>query len=232
MQILPHCDAGGHPPATRAPRPALFRGLTTPEMRLVRRVFGTDFHGDAEAVPCDPAPFVGLLLDGCLREDAASPEGERLFALTFPGETLSPLGARRLRAIGSVRLLTCDRTGFERIAQAVPRLRLNLLGLVQEQLAEAQRWQVLLGRKSAAERIASMLHWFHARQGTPTELHLPVSRAELGQMAGLTMETVSRQVRALEKAGVIDLPMPSRVRVLDPGALRTLSGDARPQRLH
>ncbi|NVK61301.1 MAG: winged helix-turn-helix domain-containing protein, partial [Rhodobacteraceae bacterium] len=59
-----------------------------------------------------------------------------------------------------------------------------------------------------------------------------VTRTELGQMAGLTMETVSRQVRALEKAGVIDLPLPSRVRVIDPGALRSLSGDAQPQRLH
>ena len=238
MQIVPHCDAGGHPPATRAPRPALFRGLTTAEMRRVRRVFAEDLYSNAEAVPRDPAraPFVGLLLDGCLREDATSPEGERLFALSFPGETLSPLGPRRCRgrlsAIGVVRLLTCDRDGFERIAQSVPRLRLNLLGLVQEHLADAQRWQVLLGRKSASERVASMLSWFHARQGAPTELHLPVSRAELGQMVGLTMETMSRQVRSFEKAGVIDLPLPSHVRVIDPGALQTLSGDNPPQRLH
>lgn len=238
MQIASQSHAGGHPPAARPVRPALFRGLTTPEMRRIRRVFTEDLYKDAEAVPRDPAraPFVGLLLDGCLREDATSPDGERLFALTFPGETLSPLGPRRCRgrlsAIGAVRLLTCDRDGFERIAQAVPRLRLNLLGLVQEQLAEAHRWQVLLGRKNACERVASMLQWFHARQGAPAELHLPVSRTELGQMAGLTMETVSRQVRAFEKAGVIDLPLPSRVRVIDPGALQTLSGDARTQRLH
>ncbi|NIY94715.1 Crp/Fnr family transcriptional regulator [Salipiger sp. HF18] len=238
MQIASHSHAGGHPPATRRLRPALFQGLTTPEMRLVRRVFTEDLYDDAEAVPRDPAraPFVGLLLDGCLREDATLPGGERLFALTFPGETLSPLGPRRRRgrlsAIGAVQLLTCDRDGFERIAQEVPRLRLNLLGLVQEHLTEAQRWQILLGRKSASERVASMLHWFHTRQGAPAELHLPVTRTELGQMAGLTMETVSRQVRALEKAGVIDLPLPSRVRVIDPGALHTLSGDAQPQRLH
>ncbi|GGG66669.1 hypothetical protein GCM10011415_11880 [Salipiger pallidus] len=41
-------------------------GLTTPEMRRIRRVFGEDLYEEAEAVPRDPkhAPFVGLLLDG------------------------------------------------------------------------------------------------------------------------------------------------------------------------
>ena len=70
-----------------------------------------------------------------------------------------------------------------------------------------------------------MLAWFHAGQGAPEEMHLPISRAELGQMSGLTLETVSRQMRALERRGVIDLPLPTRVRVLDAGALNDLTGD-------
>ncbi|WP_425070900.1 Crp/Fnr family transcriptional regulator [Sagittula sp. S175] len=218
-------------------RPALFRGLTTADMRRVEAAFGENLYGDGDPVPrdADDAAFVALLLEGTLREDVRDPEGgTRLLSLAFTGETLSPLGPRcrggRLTAIGTTRLLTCDRDGFDRLADAVPRLRVNLLGLFQDQLAEAHRWQILLGRKTASERIASMLAWFHGRQGAPDEMHLPVSRAELGQMSGLTLETVSRQMRALERQGVIRLPLPTRVRVLDLGALQDLTGDVSARR--
>ena len=60
----------------------------------------------------------------------------------------------------------------------------------------------------------------------PGEMHLPLSRCELGQVTGLTLETVSRQMRTLEKVGVIALPLPTHVRVLDACALNTMTGTA------
>jgi CRP-like cAMP-binding protein len=202
-------------------------------MRLVQRSFALETFVDGDTLPHDPsdAPFVGLVRAGVLREDLRTRDGQRhLLALTFAGETLSPLLPRRtqrqLSAMGPTEVLTCGRDDFDRLAATIPRLRLNLLRLVQDQLAEAQRWQVLLGRMAAPERVAAMLAWFLDRQGAPDEKHLPLSRCELGQLTGLTLETVSRQMRALEKAGVIALPLPTRIRVLDACALNAMTGTA------
>lgn len=233
MNAMTQIRAGLSPcPLALHSRSALFRGLTSADMCRVEARFREDLYGDGDPVPSDPsdAPFVALLLEGTLREDVREPAGgARLFALTFAGETLSPLGPRclggTLTAIGQARLLTCNRAGFDRLAHPIPRLRINLLGLLQDKVAEAHRWQTLLGRKSAEERVASMLAWFYDRQGRPEEMHLPVCRAELGQMSGLTLETVSRQIRALERRGVVAMPLPTRVRMLDAGALKDLTGD-------
>lgn len=221
------------PARSGATRRALFRGLSHHQLRLVRRGSTLETFADGDALPHDPsdAPFVGLVRAGALREDLHTRDGQRrLFALTFAGETLSPLLPRRaqgqLSAMGPTEVLTCTRDDFDRLAAIIPRLRLNLLGLVQDQLAEAQRWQVLLGRMAAPERVAAMLAWFFDRQSAPDEMHLPLSRCELGQLTGLTLETVSRQMRALEKAGVIALPLPTRIRVLDAGTLNAMTGTA------
>lgn len=236
MNAMTHTWAGPTPcpedlqgPTRTTP---LFDGLTDTQTQLVQQSFREETYRNGDPLPRDPAnaPFVALLKHGSLREDLRNPDGSsRLFALTFAGETLSPLAPRhagdRLSAVGAVRLLTCNRIDFERLAMEVPRLHVNLLGLLQDKLADAHRWQTLLGRKTASERVASMLAWFHARQGARADVLLPVSRLELGQMSGLSMETVSRQMRALVKAGVIALPQPTRAQILDPDTLQNLTGD-------
>lgn len=221
------------PARSGATQPALFRGLSHHQLRLVRRGFALETYADGDALSHDPsdAPFVGLVRVGALREDLRTRDGQRrLFTLSFAGETLSPLLPRweqgHLTALGPTKVLTCGRADFDRLAAVIPRLRLNLLGLVQDQLVEAQRWQVLLGRMTATERVAAMLAWFFDRQGAPGEMYLPLSRAELGQLTGLTLETVSRQMRALEKARVISLPAPTRIRVLDACTLNSMTGTA------
>ena len=209
---------------------SLFQGLTLQDMRLVRQEFDDCHLADGQVVPRSTAQtlHIGLVKGGALREDVPVPQGgTRLFSLNFAGEVLPPRGLRHkggpLRAIGATRLLSCDRDVFRTLAARIPRLQVNLLGLVQDQIAEAQRWQTLLGRKTATERVASLLSWFHNRQGAPVEMPLPVGRGELGEISGLTLETVSRQIRRLEKMGVIALPKTHVVRVLDAEALSDLS---------
>lgn len=216
-----------------ASRLALFRGMRSAEMRSIQRKFTTEKYRDGETLACKgvDAPFMGIVRSGMLREDRPTPQGRtHLLALTFANEALAPLGCVRakctLTAVGETEVMTCDQRTFEELASAIPRLQLNLLHLIQDQLAQAQDWQLLLGRKTASERVASMLVSFHQRHGRPDEMHLPMSRADLGQLTGLTLETVSRQMRALEKAGLIAMPLPTRVRVLDAVALHELTGDA------
>lgn len=215
------------------PRPDLFHGLSKAQTRQIRRAFKSETYEDGESLPRSgvDAPFVGLVLSGVLREDRATPEGgSHLLGLTFAGEAFALQSRDRakgtLTAIGETEVLTCEYATFERLAVAIPRLRLNLLHLVQDQLAQAQYWQLLLGRKTAHERITSMLRCFHQRQGQPDEVDLAVKRADLGQLTGLKLETVSRQMRALERAGLIAMPQPSRVRIKDAATLKAETGDS------
>ena len=219
-----------HVAPTSRKRPRLFRGLTAAQMTMVRRAFTEELYHDGEPLPRGE-PLVGIVLRGALREDITEADGSsRLFGLTFAGEVLSPHGRRtatvRLSALGETTMLFCDADAFTALLDEIPRLRMNYLEALQDRLAEARRWQVVLGRKTATERVASMLLCFWERQGQPEKMDLRLRRAEIGQLLCLTFETVSRQVKALEQAGAIDLPQPSSVRIRDPQRLFVASGEA------
>ena len=74
-----------------------------------------------------------------------------------------------------------------------------------DELDQAQQRMLLLGRKSAEERLASFLIDLAERQET-TCLHLPMSRQDIADFLGLTIETVSRLFTRFKRAGMIDLP--------------------------
>lgn len=221
-------------PPRRAMRPALFRGLKPREEARLRRACVETLYADGDVVP--PARGFGLITQGVLREELGRGRDRRLFAVSFANELVPHTSHRRspgtiLAALGPTRVLACDNARLERLCEELPRLRENLLRAVQDQLEAARVALFLLARKSAAERVASFLHDVHRRQGFAGTLSIGLSRAEIGELLGLTLETVSRQIRALEKAGIIALPTPTLVRVNDPRRLELETGDARHLRL-
>ncbi|MDG5747573.1 helix-turn-helix domain-containing protein [Qipengyuania sp. XHP0207] len=86
---------------------------------------------------------------------------------------------------------------------------------------------VLLGRKTAFERVASFLESMGQRIGNEqagvTSIDLPMSRREIADSLGLTLETVSRQFTELREQGVIDTKGRSEVSILSPHRLRDLA---------
>ena len=79
------------------------------------------------------------------------------------------------------------------------------------------------GRITALERVATfLLEMFERRDRTKT-LHLPMSRNDIADYLGLTIETVSRTLSALKRDGVIGIPSPHRIELLDRGALDAAS---------
>ena len=95
-------------------------------------------------------------------------------------------------------------------------------------LAEAQRQMVLLGRKAAAERLASfflsLLERAERASGVPERIFdLPMSRIDIADYLGLTKETVSRMLAHLRSRGLIRLQAQDRVEVLDRDALRSMA---------
>jgi len=116
---------------------------------------------------------------------------------------------------------------MDQLRVKIPSLNQRLLELAGEELAEAQRQIVLLGRRSAEERVASLLFDLQARQAalgrSASSIDLPMSRAEIGEYLGLTVETVSRTFTSLRVAKVIGLARPTHVTVLDQRRLAHLA---------
>lgn len=82
----------------------------------------------------------------------------------------------------------------------------ELLPLALKSLVRAQEHLLVLGRQNAIERIAAFLSDMAERQGGLKQVDLPMSRADIGDYLGLTIETVSRVFSRLKQKGVIRLP--------------------------
>jgi CRP/FNR family nitrogen fixation transcriptional regulator len=90
-------------------------------------------------------------------------------------------------------------------------------------LERAQNHMLLLGRKSAMERIATFLLDLAGRISENGQFDLPMSRIDIADYLGLTIETVSRSFTQLERQGAIEVPVHRRSIVLrDTAALQRL----------
>ena len=114
-----------------------------------------------------------------------------------------------------------------------PHIAERLLEMTLDELDAAREWMLVLGRKTAREKIASLLAIIARRdatlkmQSTQGRLvfDLPLTREAMADYLGLTLETVSRQISALKKDGVIHLDGKRRFRVEDFQALVAETGD-------
>jgi CRP-like cAMP-binding protein len=108
-----------------------------------------------------------------------------------------------------------------------PQAGRRLLGLMMRRLAAAQSQMLLLGRMSAMERVATFLLNLERRLGAPRAasrtIWLDMTRTDIADHLGLTIETVSRMLNQLKRRGIIALPHPQEIRVLRPGALAQLA---------
>ena len=108
-----------------------------------------------------------------------------------------------------------------------------MLNRTLDELDRARRWMLLLGRKSAAERVASFLIEMSQRlaetgpdpQIPLDNFDLPLDRQQIADVLGLTIETVSRQLSAMRAAGVIELPGRRSLSIRDRARLVALAGD-------
>ncbi|WP_324826798.1 helix-turn-helix domain-containing protein [Qipengyuania zhejiangensis] len=99
----------------------------------------------------------------------------------------------------------------------------NLLVTTNVSLARCREKSITLGRKTAPERVASFLVTMAdragTREGTSVLVPLPMSRRDIADSLGITIETVSRQITRLRDTNVIETIGRSQIRILDPGRL-------------
>lgn len=142
------------------------------------------------------------------------PDGRRqitgfLFQGDFLGIAMNDIYAYSAETISKVRLCRFPRRKLEGLLDKFPELEKRLLRQASNELVQAQDQMLLLGRKTAKEKLCSFLLSLSKRAeqrgGNAGVLSLPMSRNDIGDYLGLTTETVSRTFTNLKKDNVIRL---------------------------
>lgn len=162
-----------------------------------------------------------VMVDGRRQIQDFVSKGEFL-ALTFSDR--HDLGAE---ALTDVETQFVPRRTFEASLQDSPSFRRGVFILISDKLQAAREQALLLGRKSAKERAATFLLFLESRfKDDATDfISIPMSRWDMADYLGLTLETVSRMMNRLKKSDIIDLPQPNRFRILDRDDLIDCAGD-------
>lgn len=173
----------------------------------------------------DPATRVFTVTSGTLKLYKLLADGRRqVTGFMHPGDFLGisvdDEHAFSAEALEGVQLCWFPRARFDDFVEDHGAMERELYRVAAHELAAAHRQFVLLGRKTATERLASFLLELAARAGaTSSVVRLPMSRSDIADYLGLTKETVSRVISALKHDRVIRLQALDRVEILDCAAL-------------
>ncbi len=175
---------------------------------------------------------VANVLGGTIKLFKLLPDGRQqitgfLFAGDFLGPMLSGEYATFAEAVGRVELCVFDQDRLRERMDAWPHLERRLFEDATATLDRALDWMLLLGRKTAGERVASFFVMLADRVGPKDEpqalIEVPMSRSDIADYLGLTMETVSRQISQLKRTGLVRAPSQHMLELTDLAALRRIA---------
>ncbi|MBB4838565.1 CRP/FNR family transcriptional regulator [Sphingomonas kyeonggiensis] len=153
------------------------------------------------------------VVEGMLKVTASTEDGrEQIVGLLFPGDFVGELfeedATLTVSTLCDTDLCTYPRAAFERTLEDHPRMERMLLRRTLAALGDARSRMLALGRRNAKERIAGFLLDLVERTGQPAgnggvRIAIPISRGEMADYLGLTIETVSRQLSQLKASGIL-----------------------------
>lgn len=223
---------------------AICAGLDPPELAVLG-VMGRQravAAGDSLIWEDDASLLVANVIEGVLKLTTSTADGrEQIVGVAYPSDFIGrPFGqtsAASVVALTDARVCVFTRSDFDRFARDHPELEHKLLERTLAELDRTRAWMMLLGRKSASEKMATFLLDMSERLAPsgceprigPQILYarrfaLPFSRQQVADVLGLTIETVSRQFTKLKTGGVVALPTRREVEILDRDALQQLAG--------
>jgi CRP/FNR family transcriptional regulator len=183
--------------------------------------------GDEEAA-------CATLISGALKVSAIDADGnEQILSLVHPsgfvGELFAPFVHHDVVALTDSSLCSFAKSDIERALEEYPALARALLRRSQEDLLATRSLLELTAHASAEARLAALLHDFAAAASNSpchlaSQFDLPLTRGEIANMLGLTIETVSRKFGELEDLGAIQRKGKRGIEVIDPALLQDISG--------
>jgi CRP/FNR family transcriptional regulator len=171
----------------------------------------------------EPVDSVYSLTEGIARLYKLLPDGRRqIIGFSLPGDFLGMSPSNRYSfsadAIGTLVVCRFARGPFTRFIENKPHILLRMNEFATRELSLAQDQMLLLGRRSAEEKVAAFLVGWRERlarvEGVTKTVSLPMGRQDIADFLGLTIETVSRTFTKLEREKLIVI-VPDGVRVLD-----------------
>ncbi|MEJ0046656.1 MAG: helix-turn-helix domain-containing protein [Rhodospirillales bacterium] len=191
--------------------------------------------GQSFIVEGDPAEFFFNITGGTARLYKLLPDGRRQITGfshqgDFLGLAVSKTYGFSAEAIDRVHLCRFSRPKMYSLLADFPALEKRLLATAGNELMAAQEQMLLLGRKTARERLASLLIRLSdepARCAPPkTRINLAMTRTDIADYLGLTIETISRTFTRLRTDRLIGLPSIAEVVILDrPRLAKIADGD-------
>lgn len=185
----------------------------------------------------DRMDFVASVVSGAATLAQTMEDGRRqMVGLLLPSDFMGRPGRDSVRydvvAVSNLTMCCFRKAPFEQLIQTTPHIAERLLEMTLDELDAAREWMLVLGRKTAREKIASLLSII-ARRDVPLSadgarsvtFDLPLTREAMADYLGLTLETVSRQVSALKRDGVVVLQGKRRVHIPDIDLLMEEAGD-------
>jgi len=186
----------------------------------------------------DELGFVASVVRGVAKLSQTLEDGRtQMLGLLLPSDFIGRPGRLRtaydVTAVSDITLCCFRRKPFEALLASTPHISERLLTMTLDELDAAREWMLILGRKTAREKIASLLTIIARREATiglnrvrgPVVIDLPLTREAMADYLGLTLETVSRQMSALKGENIIVLDGKRRVQVPDIRRLLQETGD-------
>ena len=184
----------------------------------------------------DRMDFVASVVTGIATLTQTMEDGRRqmvglLLPSDFVGRPGRSMAAYDVTAVTDLVMCCFRKKPFEEMMAETPHVAQRLLDMTLDELDAAREWMLLLGRKTAREKIASLLAIIARRDATlklktakgVVAFELPLTREEMSDYLGLTLETVSRSFAAFKRQELIAEPGQHRLRILDADALHRLT---------
>jgi CRP-like cAMP-binding protein len=159
----------------------------------------------------EPADFVYQVVEGVARTMRVLSDGRRqISGFHLPGDVfgleIGDVHRFTAEAVSDCKVALVRRPALDRAVQRDAACARRLWALTSRDLVDAQEHLMLLTRRSAAERVCAFLLDMAHRAGDSQAFDLPMSRLDIADFLGLTIETVSRTLTQLERDGAIELP--------------------------
>ncbi|MCW5773418.1 MAG: cyclic nucleotide-binding domain-containing protein [Rhodospirillaceae bacterium] len=180
----------------------------------------------------DRSDSLYIITEGCVRLHKMLADGRRqitgfLFPSDFLGLALRERYAYSAEAVDTVALCRYPKARLEALLDQFPAMERRLLAVASNELASAQDQMLLLGRKTAIERVASFILILLRRmqlKGKTDLVSLPMTRTDIGDYLGLTIETVSRSLSRLKRDRVVRFLTAQDMQIVDTKRLVELAG--------
>ena len=186
------------------------------------------FARDAEIYgESEPADYLYKVVSGAVRTYKVLNDGRRqISSFYLPGEIFGlEVGGEHTfsaEAVADSKILVIRRSAVVALAGRDKEVARQLWRMTATELQRAHD-HIMLLIKTAQERVAGFLLEMAARGSDASEVDLPMSRQDIADYLGLTIETVSRMVTQLEKSGTIALATSRRIVLRKRGALSRMN---------